>query len=508
MTCFLALSWAALLIRYSSHVDAISPPSQVAIAAGSSSDVEVSFTWLTDDARDDVASCSHVASVDFGSAGPIRTEFECLRYNYKAVAASGGPTNYTSGRIHRARFRSFAPDTSYNYSLAGDTLQLHRTFRTLPSSAHFASYPISFAAVGDLGQSVDSLDTVRTMDADPELRMILHAGDMAYADSNALRWDSYGLQVEPLSSRLQWMVCPGNHEIESDTNTGYNFVPYENRFVMPRVQPPVNTASPSQKGCEHPWPSRSHQGPDCTPSIFSGSYDWGNSFYAFDGGPARVISLNSYTDTRPGSPQHTWLKAELAALKLKRAATPWLIVQMHCPWYSTNHNHFEEKQAVDMRDLNGFEDLFFDSQVSIVLTGHVHAYERSRAVYKHTNNAKGPTYIVTGDGGNREGHSRNYRDRQLWSAYRNGTAYGHGKITLANNTHMKWEWMVDDDFKTPALSKEAAAQVADRHARAGSSSAIGPSGWHSPLPARSSEDSAWIVNPWSASTPAEAQTIV
>ena len=35
---------------------------------------------------------------------------------------------------------------------------------------------------------------------------------MAYADTESTRWDSYGMKVEPLSSRLQWMVCPGNHE--------------------------------------------------------------------------------------------------------------------------------------------------------------------------------------------------------------------------------------------------------------------------------------------------------
>ena len=30
------------------------------------------------------------------------------------------------------------------------------------------------------------------LDADPLIRLILHAGDMSYADSDSARWDSYG----------------------------------------------------------------------------------------------------------------------------------------------------------------------------------------------------------------------------------------------------------------------------------------------------------------------------
>ena len=125
----------------------------------------------------------------------------------------------------------------------------------------------------------------------------MHAGDMSYADTNAARWDSYGLKVEPLASRLQWMVCPGNHEIESDYYTGQNFQPYEARFVMPAVQQAEFSPSNEQIGCKHPYPWVPHTGKDCTPSAFTGQYDWGNSFYAFDAGPARVISLNSLSSS-------------------------------------------------------------------------------------------------------------------------------------------------------------------------------------------------------------------
>merc|ERR1719453_1628206 len=109
--------------------------------------------------------------------------------------------------------------------------------------------------------------SARQIDADQDLRLMIHPGDMSYADSNATRWDRYDTLMEPLSSRLQWMVVPGNHEIESDAITGANFVPYKARFNMPRIKPPVNKPTPSQKGCLHVWPPIPTSRPDCTPSI-------------------------------------------------------------------------------------------------------------------------------------------------------------------------------------------------------------------------------------------------
>ena len=41
--------------------------------------------------------------------------------------------------------------------------------------------------------------------------MILHAGDLSYADCEQTLWDSYGEMIEPLSSFVPWMVSPGNH---------------------------------------------------------------------------------------------------------------------------------------------------------------------------------------------------------------------------------------------------------------------------------------------------------
>lgn len=267
--------------------------------------MQVSITWITEDSRDDSASCSQVAVANI--SGPVQNASKtpswlivgtCLRYSFGSAPDLYG--NYTSGRIHRVQVKGLAANSVYNYRLYGDPSDITRSFKTLPASqpgtpGNDPRFPFVFGVIGDLGQTEHSTETVRHLDADKDIQVILHAGDMSYADTNSARWDSYGLKVEPLASRLQWMVCPGNHEIESDYYTGQNFQAYEARFAMPAVQEPQFSPSKEQIGCKHPYPWTPHSGNDCTPSAFTCQYDWGNSFYAFDAGPVRVISLNRHS---------------------------------------------------------------------------------------------------------------------------------------------------------------------------------------------------------------------
>lgn len=83
--------------------------------------------------------------------------------------------------------------------------------------------------------------------------------------------------------------------------------------------------------------------------------------------------------------------------------------------------------AVDMKA--AIEPLLFKYNVNIVLCGHVHAYERTHPVYQDVTDYKdGITYVVVGDAANDEGHASNYTlPHPAWSAYRNGTQYGHGE---------------------------------------------------------------------------------
>ncbi|MCO5568475.1 hypothetical protein L7F22_022174 [Adiantum nelumboides] len=130
-------------------------------------------------------------------------------------------------------------------------------------------------------------------------------------------------------------------------------------------------------------------------------------WYAIQRGPAYIISLSSYSSFVKYSPQYQWLEAEL--LKIDRTKTPWLVIMMHVPLYSSNSHHYLEGEG--MRSV--FESWFVEYKVDVVFAGHVHAYERSYPVsnilFNLTNDAcqpifdeDAPVYIVIGDGGNVE----------------------------------------------------------------------------------------------------------
>jgi hypothetical protein len=115
---------------------------------------------------------------------------------------------------------------------------------------------------------------------------------------------------------------------------------------------------------------------------------------------------------------------------------------MHCPWYSSNVNHYADSQTVLMRET--MEDLFYDFKVNIVFNGHVHDYERTYPVYRNETDIHGPVYITIGNAGNLEGLDNKYYPEPKWSAFRNGTDYGYGMLTLLDKKRLVWRWFIND----------------------------------------------------------------
>ena len=95
------------------------------------------------------------------------------------------------------------------------------------------------------------------------------------------------------------------------------------------------------------------------------------------------------------------------------------------------------------------EDVLYLNKVDLVLSGHVHAVERSCRVYNYSCNSDGPVYITIGDGGNKEPLAAKWTEQPAWSLFR-AASFGHGEITAANATHLQWEWIQNPGL-TPRL---------------------------------------------------------
>ncbi len=93
----------------------------------------------------------------------------------------------------------------------------------------------------------------------------------------------------------------------------------------------------------------------------------------------RFIALES---TYMDPPQVAWLENEL-----KSATENWKIPYFHHPPYSSGERHGSDHRLREV-----LEPLFLKYNVSVVLTGHDHFYER-------TNPQKGIVYFVVGSGG-------------------------------------------------------------------------------------------------------------
>lgn len=107
-------------------------------------------------------------------------------------------------------------------------------------------------------------------------------------------------------------------------------------------------------------------------------------WYSFTRGPLHVIGLNSESHLDVAlisDAQLAWLKTALAEANATRAAHPWIVVMMHRPLYCSSARHSEcVLFAQWLRDW--LEPLFFQYKVDLVITAHMHNYERTWPLYK------------------------------------------------------------------------------------------------------------------------------
>ncbi|GMH05736.1 hypothetical protein Nepgr_007576 [Nepenthes gracilis] len=359
-----------------------SQPQQVHVSLAGQNHLRIS--WITVDQ-------SSPSFVEYGTSPG--------QYN---LISRGESTSYTyllyrSGKIHHTVIGPLDPSTTYFYRCGGEGLEFQ--LRTPP-----AQFPVTFAVAGDLGQTGWTKSTLDHID---QCKYDIHLlpGDLSYADYIQSRWDTFGELIQPLASARPWMVTEGNHEKESILFLKDGFESYNARWKMPFEESGSNS----------------------------------NLYYSFEVAGVHVVMLGSYADYDKYSDQYSWLKADLSTVDRKR--TPWLLASFHVPWYNSNEAHQGEGDGM----MASIEPLLYAASVDVVLAGHVHAYERSSRIYNGNSDPCGAVHLTIGDGGNREGLARKYKDPQpAWSVFREAS-FGHGELNIVNSTHALWSWHRNDD---------------------------------------------------------------
>lgn len=287
---------------------------------------------------------------------------------------------------------------------------------------------------------------------EPTYDFLLHPGDLAYADTwlketnsgfldgNATYAEAYKAyesilddfydEMTTVTTQKAYMVGPGNHEANC-----------------------VNAASPlCMPGQENFTGYRNHfRMPSDVATQATNNYGNGNMWYSFDQGMVHYTILDTETDF-PGAPdigypagpfgaegaQVAWLQADLAAVN--RTITPWIIVALHRPWYSSGGTCPQCQAA--------FEPLIDQYNVDLVITGHYHVYERNAPIHYNgtidpngLNNPSSPWYIINGLGGHYGGldpFNRVSGFQEYGLSILNAT-YGWSRLTFHNCTHMTHE---------------------------------------------------------------------
>lgn len=345
---------------------------------------------------------------------------------------TGTSTTYTHfgwvGHFHKTKMLNLKPNTKYFYQVGDKNGGYSQTFsfKTFHQYAGSNIAPLKVASVGDMGYANNSDMTIQRLSSlidNGELDMVIHNGDISYADGEYVHWDVFMRKIEPVASRVPYQVSPGNHEFY------FNFSAYKHRFIM------------TDEGQND--------------NLFYGvSIGSGVYFLAMD-------TESWYDRAHMSKEQVSWIDKQLMNASSRRTlkggdedggAARWKIVYGHRPLYCSNHGGQDIPHGNTVLR-KAVEQVLVKHKVDLVIQAHEHDYERTYPVYQsktygmnYTNPLK-PIYIVNGAAGNRERNEKppGNRNESYWPSSLNRTRLiSFGLFTITSNS-LKWEQRVSSD---------------------------------------------------------------
>ena len=153
----------------------------------------------------------------------------------------------------------------------------------------------------------------------------------------------------------------------------------------------------------------------------------GSGYYSYRLGSWHIVALNSEISAFPGSPQHEWLRRELAANPARCA-----LAYFHTPVFGSGTNGGNaHMQAV--------WTLLYGAGTDVVVSGHNHSYERfaPQDPDGRSDPARGIRQFTVGTGG---APLTGFPQMRPNSEVRNATSWGVLKLTLLGDGY-EWEFV-------------------------------------------------------------------
>eukprot|EP00193_Tetraselmis_chui_P004558 CAMPEP_0177763180 /NCGR_PEP_ID=MMETSP0491_2-20121128/6735_1 /TAXON_ID=63592 /ORGANISM="Tetraselmis chuii, Strain PLY429" /LENGTH=542 /DNA_ID=CAMNT_0019279273 /DNA_START=314 /DNA_END=1942 /DNA_ORIENTATION=+ len=422
-------------------------PKQVHLSL-TADDSEMAVMWLTE--ANGCPSEVEYWAVGGNSEGSRQVDGSTDSYDAADMCSSPARSeNFDPPNIHTALLTKLEAAREYRYSLGGGLYE-NSFFAPLRRGS---TKPFSFVAYGDMGESVDkeakSPLGQRVMDrvlSDLDGRkgsLILHMGDLSYAEGKAFVWDNFFEMIEPAAARVPYMIGVGNHEYDYTDGRARDPTGWK-----PYLPDWGNYDNGSGGECGVPTAKRFHMPGEEDPDAQSPFW------YEFSYGTVHYIVVSSEHPMDDSSAQYAWLKAALK--RVDRCVTPWLIVGFHRPMYVAHPHHGNTRVGKHLR--REFEHLLSKHNVDVVINGHVHSYLRTCPIYNKDcvgRDYGGVVHLVIGTGGHKLSHISHHQGHWVESAlvvpgYGRFDVDGANSLTFTFNNAETGE--VDDSFTLEARS--------------------------------------------------------
>lgn len=238
--------------------------------------------------------------------------------SYAASDMCGSPANQLTqsyyrnpGYFHTVILTELDLGTSYCYQYGNDKDGFSDVsyFKTSPGVGRDKG--VSFIAYGDIGPGFDGTSTALRVTSElPHTDMLLHFGDISYARGQGFLWEQWHYLIEPISSRLPYLVSVGNHEYDHVSGGEKDPSGADGTGFHPTWG---NYGDDSHGECSVPMYHRFYT-PQNGHDLF---------WYSFNFGNVHVIQMSSEHDYTIGSEQYLWIEQDLKGVD--RGETPFVV---------------------------------------------------------------------------------------------------------------------------------------------------------------------------------------
>ncbi|MFO0564096.1 MAG: metallophosphoesterase family protein [Polyangiaceae bacterium] len=238
-------------------------------------------------------------------------------------------------RTHEAHVCGLSANTTYYYKVGGPGAW-SAVYDVATAPAPGSAEKFKFALVGDSRSGADIFAQIQEKLSGEGVDFEVFSGDFVDNPQNQTHWEalfdgkSGSFTTQQMLASRPLMPVNGNH----DNLTAY----YVGQFALPQEQS-------------------------------TGELAQGEEWYSFDYGNAHFLMLDS--EATDLSAQVDFMRADMK--KVDRQKTPWVFAVFHTTPYTCGSTHKSDSDEPRAK----WQPVFDELEVDMVLTGHVHNYQRT-----------------------------------------------------------------------------------------------------------------------------------